>query len=298
VGERFRAQIERHRLRHEIIATVAVNDLVNRMGVTFVVRMSERTGAGAADVARAYFAARDAFGLDDLWRGIEALDATVPTATQYGLLLEVRQLGERAAGWLVKNRPLPLDVAAAVAEFGPRLADLAANLDRVVATDDLDEIRRRTQTYAEQGVPEEVARRVASLDFLFPGLDIVRISAAAGQPVERVGRTFFELGNRFAFDWLRDTAERIDPESHWDKLAVSAIVDDLQSQQCELAARVLKEADGAEGDPDRLIAEWIERRRAPVDRTDSLIAELRQATTPDLAMLAVANRQLRSLVTF
>ena len=298
MGERFRAQIERHRLRREIIATVAVNDLVNRMGVTFVVRTSERTDAATADVARAYFAARDAFGLDELWRGIEALDATVPTATQYGLLLEVRQLGERAAGWLLKNRPLPLDVAAAVAEFGPRLADLAANLDRVVAADDLDQIRRRTQTYAGQGVPEEIARRVASLDFLFPGLDIVRISAAAGQPVERVGRTFFELGNRFAFDWLRDTAERIDPESHWDKLAVSAIVDDLQSQQCELAARVLEEADGAEGDPDRLIAEWIERRRAPVDRTDSLIAELRQATTPDLAMLAVANRQLRSLVTF
>ena len=47
---------------------------------------------------------------------------------------------------------------------------------------------------------------MAALDFLAPGLDIVRIAGQSRLPAERVARTYFALGNRFAFDWLRDTA--------------------------------------------------------------------------------------------
>ncbi len=296
LGERFAGAIPRHRLKREIIATVVVNDLVNRMGTTFVAEMRDRTGAPADDVARAYLAARAAFSLPQIWQAIEALDTKVPAAVRYHILLETMQLLERACHWFLKNRPLPLDTDATVAEFEPAMKALRAGLDGVLAEDDRAEIRRRAAELTAAGVPEALAQEVAGLDFLAPGLDIVRIAGAAGLPAERVARTFFALGNRFAFDWLRETAERLDPDSHWDKLALALIIDDLQTQQCELAARVLKEANGADAEPDALIQDWIKRRAAPVERADTLISELRQSGTPDLAMLAVANRQLRTLV--
>jgi glutamate dehydrogenase len=46
-----------------------------------------------------------------------------------------------------------------------------------------------------------------------------------------------------------------------------------------------------------MISDWIKARAAPVERADLLISELKQSGAPDLAMLAVANRQLRTLVT-
>ncbi len=296
LGQRFPEAMQRHRLRREITATVVVNELVNRMGATFLAEMRESTGAAAEDVARAYLAGRAAFDLPQIWQAIEALDNRVPAQTQYRILLESVQLLERACHWFLRNRPLPLDTDATVAEFEPAMKALKGGLDRVLAEDDRVEIGRRASELTSAGVPEALARDVAGLDFLAPGLDIVRIAGQAGLPAERVARTFFALGNRFAFDWLRDTAERLDPDSHWDKLAVAAILDDLQSQQCELAARVLKEANGADGDPDLLIRDWIKTRAAPVERTDTLISELKQSAAPDLAMLAVANRQLRTLV--
>ena len=45
--ERFRAGILAHRLRREIIATVAANDLVNRAGIAFARELGELTGRGA-----------------------------------------------------------------------------------------------------------------------------------------------------------------------------------------------------------------------------------------------------------
>jgi glutamate dehydrogenase len=40
----------------------------------------------------------------------------------------------------------------------------------------------------------------------------------------------------------------------------------------------------------------VERRRAPIERIDQLIAELKALDHVDLSMLAVANRRLRSLM--
>jgi glutamate dehydrogenase len=66
--------IAEHRLRREIMCTQVANDIVNRMGLNFVLRQQKATGAPVADVARAYTASMDIFGLTSLWDDIEALD--------------------------------------------------------------------------------------------------------------------------------------------------------------------------------------------------------------------------------
>src|ERR1700742_5396027 len=83
VRERFPKAIAQHRLRREIIATATTNSLVNRMGPTFVPRAQEDTGAEPAQIARAYTAAREIFGMRDLWAQIEALENKVPAKLQY-----------------------------------------------------------------------------------------------------------------------------------------------------------------------------------------------------------------------
>ena len=88
LGEEFGAQLQRHPLRREIIASRVVNDLVNRAGTTFAFRLGDETGAGADDIARAYAVAREVFGLRGLWAEIEALDGLVPAETQTGMLLQ------------------------------------------------------------------------------------------------------------------------------------------------------------------------------------------------------------------
>ena len=47
---------------------------------------------------------------------------------------------------------------------------------------------------------------------------------------------------------------------------------------------------------DGAIDDWADPRRRLVGRSEQLRAGLRSSGTPDLAMLAVANRQLRSMV--
>ncbi len=65
----YRAQMEAHPLRREIIVTQVVNDLVNGAGMTYWPRLAGETGATAAELVRANFVAREIFGSLELRRG-------------------------------------------------------------------------------------------------------------------------------------------------------------------------------------------------------------------------------------
>ena len=123
----------------------------------------------------------------------------------------------------------------------------------------------------------------------------MRIAEVSNLSVETVARAYFSVGARFGFDWLRRAAGHLSTDTAWDKLAVTAIIDDLFGHQGELTSKVL---DAAGGKPaaETMIDVWTQSRLPLVNRTDQLLVELKATGTPDFAMLAVANRQLKSMV--
>jgi glutamate dehydrogenase len=292
--ERYEKQIRRHRLSREIIATAVTNSMVNRVGVTFFHEVRDRTGMPSADVARAYVITRDVFGLRALWGAIEALDNKIPAAVQYQMLLECGRATERGTSWFLGQGHGAIDVGALIKAYGAGVRKLHDELDGLLAETDLKIRSAAAQKLSDAGVPPDMAVRVASLPWLAPPLcDIVRISHATEVPPEQVGRIYFKIGARFGFDWLRWAAGRISTDKTWNKLAVSAIVDDLFGQQAELTSRVLAAAKA--GAAETALDAWIEARRLQVARAEQLLGELRTVVEPDLAMLAVANRALKSI---
>ncbi len=312
--ERLRARhadaIAGHRLRREIIATSVTNSMINRVGATFLNTMQEQTGSTPSNIARAYTIVRDVFGLRALWDGIESLDNKVPADLQAAMLLDIQDLVERMTVWFLRNGRQPLDIAAHVAEFGPGVADLRACLLDVLGRHDREHLSAAAKRFADLGVPPDLAHTVASLDVLASACDVVRLAAAAGHPVGPVATVYFGVGARFALDWLREKAGELTAETHWQKLAVDALIDDFYGHQSILAQDVLAQAAGAgkEGagggkrrkaatnGPDTAIAAWAAARRSGVERTDRVLSDIRASDQIDLAMLAVANGQIRTLL--
>ena len=291
--KRFETVIRGHRLRREIIATSVTNSMVNRVGAAFVNQVAAEHGSAPSDIARAYAITRDSYGLRPLWAEIEALDNKVPAAVQTDMLLDVGRLVERGTLWFLRNRAQPLDIAAAIAEFTPGIEALAGHLRTVLSTSRAKALLRAATRYAECGVPKRLARRVVGLDVLASALDIVPAARRNKLAVEDVGGVYFEVGERLGLDWLRAAAGGFAAESHWQRQAVMAIVDDLYGQQRTLTSAVL---DGnGKGPVNGAVDKWIEAHKPAVERNQRLLDDLRKADTQDLAMLTVANRQIRVL---
>jgi glutamate dehydrogenase len=291
---RFRAAIERHRLRREIIATVVTNAMINRVRPTFAWQMQDETGKPYSDIARAFIIMRDAFDLRTVWAEIEGLDNKLPARVQVEMMIAVARLLERAIVWLLRSKYDKLDVAAAAGELRPRIAAIQNNLTTVLPAAMLGRVRVRQAELMEDQIPESLAQRVASLDVMSSAMDIIRISRNdAAHGVEDVARVYFGVGERFTLDRLRSASQNVSAETPWQKTALAALVDDLFIYQSVLASRVITETDGAGTDP---VEAWLAQRPRVVERVDQTMHEFRSSSTVDLAMLTVASRQLRVLV--
>jgi len=292
---KFRESIERHRLSREIIATLVTNSLIDRVGATFTQEMEDATGQPTAEIARAYLISRDAFDLRDLWARIEALDNKVDAALQTSMMQDTNRLGQRNVQWFLRNGKHPLDITRTMGEFADSIRRLRENISAIVGPEDQAAMERHAARLAREGVPGDLAEEISKLEVLASACDIVRIAATTKRRVENVGAIYFGVGSRLSIDWLKSTALAIVPENDWQKRALDAVVDDLYAHQSALTHKVLA-GPGKARSTDRLIENWIDSRGAASARVREVVSDLRIASSLDIPMLAVANRELRNLV--
>jgi glutamate dehydrogenase len=288
--------MQEHRLRREIIATHITNSMVNRCGTTFAFRLQEETGGPPPEISRAYMAAREIFGMRDLWAQIEALDTRVEAQTQIRMLLDARKLVERATRWLLRNRRPPLDVAATVSYFAGRTAELSERIPELLPHGDREVLEKVADQLVEANVPPELARRMAILNKIFSALDIVDIAEATNQPAQTAAEVYFALGDRLRIHWLRNHVEALPRENRWQTLARAALRDDLYSQQAELTAEILRSTVDDLPPAERIEA-WVNANWEPVERTLQVLTDINASGAFGLATLSVALREIRNLIT-
>jgi glutamate dehydrogenase len=295
VRDRFPDAIDRHSLRREILATVLANTTVNRAGVSYVFRMSEETGAHAADVVAAHLVARDLFDMPRFWSGIEALDGVVDVGIQTALLLAARLLVERGARWLLRHRDVPLDPERVAHELRDGVAEVAASLPELLVGEERDRYEQTVDDLGRADVPRDVSVVAASLPPLGAALDVVVVARTSGRDLAEVAAVYLALGERLRLDRLRDRIAALPRRDRWQTGARSALRDELADERRALTADVLS-SDGGVSPAARLDA-WLERNPAALARYSEIDDEIEAAAEFDLTTLSVAVRELRELRT-
>jgi glutamate dehydrogenase len=102
IREGFAAHLGEHTLRREIVATAAVNHLVNNAGITFLSRVMAATDADIGGVMTAYFEAERAAAAAGLRQ--KALEAGQTAEAEQKTLLEIEQGLETAALARLKDK--------------------------------------------------------------------------------------------------------------------------------------------------------------------------------------------------
>ncbi|HLW74034.1 MAG TPA: NAD-glutamate dehydrogenase, partial [Gammaproteobacteria bacterium] len=292
--KRYRELMPKHRLCREIICTAVTNSLVNRMGSTFAHRMQEETGADASSVARAYTIARESLGMPKLWASVEALDNKVPSSVQVSMAVQSSRLLKHVTRWLIDHLRDRLDIAATVPVYEPGVAALVTHLPGVLSEDLLDTFTAGVQQYADVGVPEALARRIAAIPVLYAALDIVDVANAVKLPVEVVAKVYFHIGRELELDWLRARIEDLSVDGHWQAVARGTLREDLYAQQRELTAQALHGAQDTRSAMKQL-DQWLTGHAARVQHANRVLADMKAAEIADFASLSVALQEIRKL---
>jgi len=294
LADSYAKQLGRHQLRREIVATTLANEIVNRAGVTFVHDVKEETGLAVDQIAAAFLIVRDAFGLEDIWRGIDKLDYKISAAAQAHMHVEVSQVVKDQATWFLRNMPKPLDITGLVESYASGLKALIDSPEGVLSPLAMAAYKSRVTNLKASGVPRALARSIAGMEAMSAASDIVNAASALGRKVDDVGTAYFEVGHRVGFDWLHQQTETIVREDHWDKLAIHAITDDLASMQRELTKSILAGANGGSGA--EAVKKWMGTQKALEARAERLIDDLKSSGPITVAKLSFAARHIRSIL--
>ncbi|MBK8286799.1 MAG: NAD-glutamate dehydrogenase [Ahniella sp.] len=290
--ERYKPHMERHRLRSEIIATAVTNSMVNRMGATFVMRMQEDTGETPAQIAKAYTIAREVLDARSLWAAIEALDGKVHGDQQIDAMLRIWNLMRALTRWLLNLPGERLDIAQAVAKYGPGFRALRENLAAVMSESDRAAARTDRERWVKAGFNSELADQLSGLNALASALDIIEVGHERKLAVEAVAQVYYGLGEALSLRWLMQKIEELPVDGRWHAHARGVLRDELFAQQRALAAQVLERG---QGDGNERVAAFLKREDPALKFTLTMFADMRTQVNMDYPTVSVAVRRLAQL---
>ncbi|PRY48436.1 glutamate dehydrogenase [Geodermatophilus tzadiensis] len=282
VRERWPDRVATHPLAREITATQLANDLVNRVGPGFLLRLEERHDVPTAVAARAYTVATRVLDLDPLWALVDGLvGSEVPLAVERLALPELQAATERVADRLLAAHRDPAALTAAA----PALRAVVTGLDAAGWLARPGAAGERARALAAEltaaGAGPELAERVAVLGCQADVVDLARVAGAAdaGRALAADAEVERLLGLPRVHAW---TVERAG-DSHWVVAARAALREEVDRMHWALVAAVLRDPDVLTGRHGAALARFAAvRDRAGSARDDVLgracvvVAELRR----------------------
>ena len=292
--DKYKAEMQDHPLRNEIIATQLANEIINDMGLNFVGRMQDETGSPVVEIAKCFVISKHVIGMKNMWDAVTGLDNTVDSATQLDMLFESRRYIRRATCWLVRYRDRNMSITATIAFYKPIYDGMKENIEQVLVDVDKEKQSKRIDSLIEKSVPADVAHEIVHQNTLFSAFDIADVCKQHQVPMSLVQPIFFSLGNKLQ---LHDFMHQINLQpvaNHWQALARAAFREELALQQRSLTSVVLSTCSST-GKCDIIIDEWLSDHEVLVVRWLQMLTDFNMSSSHEFAKFSVALRELNLL---
>ncbi|MGB0084582.1 MAG: NAD-glutamate dehydrogenase [Rhodomicrobiaceae bacterium] len=289
--ERFRQEIETHALRREIIGTMLANSVINRGGSTFVIRLQEETGHETADIACAFAAAMGAFRLRDFYAAIDALDGKVDGQCQLSLYMQVQDVLRRQTAWFLRHGDFQDGLSFLIERYREGLDALGASIESICDEWLIGRLEDMQTRLSAEEVPPDLAKRLAILNALTDGPDIISLAIRLGRSVDEVAQVYFWTGSHFRVEELRAASEKLGQSDYYSRLAVNSTLNAVASAQRAIVEMIF--AATAIGAPD--FEAWHMANCHAAKRARESLDEILNGSELTLAKLTVAVAHFREL---
>jgi glutamate dehydrogenase len=268
--ETYAEEIRTHRLNREIVATVLINDIVNRGGAAFITQLQDMTGRSTAEIVEAFTVVRDGFDLDELYSRIDALDNKIDGQFQLSLYERVRRLVVTGTAWQLKNGAAGVPISERILKLREALVQLAPVLRDKLPSFLRDRIKASTAEIEGADVPVNLARKLALLDALALVPDIVATADAAQAALPEAAEAYFTISDAFRLGRIEAAAQTIAPTDYYDGLALARALDMIDIAHCSITVAALASHRGKKNPAAKWLEEGGERVTGVVDRLTAL----------------------------
>ncbi len=292
IASRFEAEIGRHRLRHELVATEAANQLVDLMGSTLVFELTREFGVKSPEAVRAWLVATDIAGIGAHVTALKAGAAMMSAEAEIESFLALGRASRASAGWAIANVEPAIPLGQAINRFKPPFETLLESFELMLVDGErarLERIYRELRPVVANG---ELAHSLVRLMFADHLLTILSLAFRRGMPPERVMEAYFTLSAVINFAILEQGLESIASDDRWIRRAVRELASELRAARIALCGAVLDDSSRSVEEAIARMKETRARQFADVDRLFVELSALKELTP---AALHVTIRALTRL---
>ena len=280
--------IRAHRLRHQIIATKVANRLVNRLGPSLPLDMTEEEGVGLPQVIAAFLVTERLLDLQTLWDKIE--QAKVPETSRIALFSLAAKSARSHIGDAIRAGAGGTNVKELAELLKPGLDKVAAKATGLIRAEVRGESAARRAHLEQLGAGKEITDRLVRLYELDGIFGIVALGARKGLDELAVTRAYTRLGEVLGLDWAQQQVSRYMPADNWERLLIAGLLRDFEQVRIDFINRVRSE------EPDESVERWVDRNPKRIAQFRSLVDRAKLVGSVSPAMLAQIASQARILL--
>ncbi|MEX2562734.1 MAG: NAD-glutamate dehydrogenase domain-containing protein [Nitriliruptoraceae bacterium] len=215
--DRFGDLVEGHRLRQELTATAIANEIVDRMGVTFITQFADTSAVDLDHAVLAYQIARNAINAEAWWAVLDHLEGDNDPERVDELAQALEQLVAGAATGLVRHPALRTDPEGLAERIGAVVTRLRASVEQLGT----QEQRIARSAYVRWLIDDLVDPELAQ--FLGMARDLVLVPEIADVIVDLDGKrdaaevadAFLRVGEALKIERLEEAIQRLEVREPW-----------------------------------------------------------------------------------
>ena len=289
IAARMAADLPVHRLRHQIITTRIVNELIDLGGSIFVFSLDRDHGAEAEEAVRAWIISAGVLDLRMRSDRLRAATASLDANSELSAFNALSEAVRRVSGWMLARGDSG-PIGPIVDRIRPQYELLSTEFESALAGSErerYEQIYRDLRTTVQHEAVAHDLARLAIADHL---LAVLALSFERNLPPMAVAQAYFGMSAAFDFAAVEKALGAIDGDQ-WARRAARDIELELGATRLELCELALSGNDGCAGVVEHL-KELRPREFAVAERT---LAEVKAISHPSVPALQVAVRWLTRL---
>ena len=294
--QKYKKYILEHSLKKQIISTSLANKIIDKMGLSFIFRLYDETGASTQEIVAAFLVACEVVDADYFRDEIRALGHEVENSVVIQLNNILNRLVRRTARWFLRNYRHGINIDCTILRFKAKFSDIQQHIYDLVGKYELKKMQENKDFFMQCKVAPQIANQMSSMHVMLCALEIIDASIAKDTDHLLMAKLYFAVGNHLKLDWLKELILRQPVVNNWDSLARAAFIDDVDRQQRTITLKLL-ESDNYIITADKVyeaVEIWKKNNLVIVERWLYFINELENSTL-EFTMFAVALRELLNL---
>ncbi len=292
IKNHFKKFILNHPLRNQIIVTSIVNEFVNRITGPLIVNIKKQTGAKICDIIKSYIIISKIVDLDQLWESVQTqIKNLTDQITKVNVFSKIINAVVRGIIWVLKNIEYPLSINRTLEKYKEFCL---IDIQQILVGKSKEKYFKATHSLIENGIKENFAKKIASLNFMVSIFDNIALLDISLQNRTKLLNIYFFIGDNFYIDWLRDVCDTRIDNSYWTKLSIQSIKDDLYKKQKNIVSILIEKWNFSE------FSINIAQNYLQEILYDSIfyefILEIQTYENINISMLILANKKLDDLI--